>query len=249
MQNNIEHFITNFKKIRRQKFSKALRNGYTGIGFTYESLLGKKEDNSYNPDFEGIEIKTKLGYSKSNITLFTLTPQSEEGIKYIYNKYAYSRRYNQSDKNFRCDIYAKSRNLILNRYIIKIKVDRINQKIKLIFLNSLYQKIDDKIFWNFSDVKERLNTKLSTLAIVKGYPYKINNERVYKYTNLSIYKLKGFEDFLRLIEEDKIYITFNIGTHLDKRRYGQIYDRGTAFKIKNSSIEELFDKIYWGSTR
>ena len=244
MEKNIEDFINHFRRIKKESFNKALRNGYTGIGFTYETLLGKKEDNSYKPDFNGIEIKTKLGYSRSNMTLFTIVPQSEKGIKYIYNKYGYSRFYNRINKVFRYDIYANCNLSIRNIYIMRLKVDRENKRIKLVILNSSYQKIEDDIFWEFSYLKERLETKLNTLAIIKGYPYKRNNEKVYKYTNLSIYKLKDFEAFLRLIEEDKIYITFNIGTHLDEAKYGQIYDRGTAFKIDNKYIEELFTKIY-----
>ena len=244
MEKSIEIFIENFKKIKNKEFNKSLRSGYTGIGFTYESLLGKKEDNSYNPDFNGIEIKTKLGYSKSNMTLFTLVPQSEKSIKYIYDKYAYNHYFNKANRVFRHDIYANCNLSIQNIYIMRLKVDRDSKKLRLVILDSSYQKIEDEIFWSFDSLKERLEIKLNTLAIIKGYPYKRNNDKVYKYTNLSIYKLKSFEFFLKLIEEDKIYVTFNIGTHMDGIRFGQIYDRGTAFKIKNEYIDDLFTKIY-----
>ncbi len=244
MEKNIETFINNFKKIKKQGFNKALRSGYTGIGYTYESLLGKKEDKSFNPDIDGIEIKTKLGYSKSNITLFTLVPQSKKSIKYIYDKYAYERYYNHGEKSFRHDIYANHNILIHDTYILRLKVDREERKIRLIILNSSYQEIDNDIFWDFNSLKERLEIKLNTLAIIKGFPYKKNGEKTYKYTNLSIYKLKSFDIFLKLIEENKIYVTFNIGTHTDDSRYGQIYDRGTAFKIKNEYIDKLFNRIY-----
>lgn len=244
MKKNIDTFIKNFKQIKSKEFNKALRNGYTGIGFTYETLIGKKEDNSFNPDVDGIEIKTKLGYSKSNMTLFTLAPQSEKNIKYIYDKYAYSRYYNQINKTFRFDIFANRNIPIQNIYIMRLKVNRIKQRLELIILDSSYQEIDSEIYWNFNFLKERLEIKLNTLAIIKGYPYKKGGEKAYKYTNLSIYKLRSFDIFLKLIEENKIYITFNIGTHMDESKFGQIYDRGTAFKIKNEYIDELFIKIY-----
>lgn len=244
MDNNITTFIDKFKEVKNKSFNKSLRAGYTGIGFTYEALIGKKEDNSYNPDFNGIEIKTKLGYSKTSITLFTLVPQSEKGIKYIYNKYAYKRSNNQSLKCLRCDVYSNLNFLTQNKYIMRLRINRLMRMIELIVLNSSYEKIDGCIYWTFESLKERLETKLQTLALVKGYPYKKNNEMVYKYTNLSIYKLKNFETFIKMIEENKIYITFNIGTHRSKKRYGQIYDRGTAFKINSKYIEELFTKIY-----
>ena len=244
MDNNIKIFIKKFKDIKKQSFNQSLRKGYTGIGFTYETLIGKKEDNSYHPDFNGIEIKTKLGYSKTNITLFTLVPQSEKGIKYLYNKYGYNRYSSQDIRSLRCDVYANQNNLIQNKYIMRLKINREEEKIELIVLNSSYEVIDYDIFWSFSLIKERLETKLKTLALIKGYPYKRNNEKNYKYTNLSIYKLKDFEGFLKMLEEGKAYITFNIGTHTSKERYGQIYDRGTAFKINSNYIDYLFKKIY-----
>ncbi len=243
MENNIKEFIKKFKSIKREEFSKSLRNGYTGLGFTYEALMGKKEDNSYNPDYNGIEIKTKFGYSKSNLTLFTLALESEKGMKYIYNTYAY-KKYGAISKNFRHDIYSKKYCFILNKYVININVNRVMERIELIITDTFGEIIENNIFWKFDTLKLRLETKLKTLAIIKGYPYMKDGERKFKYTNLAIYKLTSFENFLKLIEENKIYVSFNIGMHLSEKRYGQMYDRGAAFRIRNECIEELFNKIY-----
>ena len=244
MEDNIKKFLDDFKRIKAKKLNKSLRTGYTGIGYTYETLIGKKEDNKYFPDINGIEIKTKLGYSKSNLTLFTLVPQSKNGIKYLYNKYGYERCHGNNGKIFRCDVYSDRNVLIQNKYIMRLKIDRNNKIIRLIILNCCYEKIDDSIYWNFDVLKERLETKLNILAIIKGYPYKRDNVKNYKYTNISIYKLKNFETFIKMIESNKIYITFNISTRLETKKHGQVYDRGTAFKIRNNFIDDLFEKIY-----
>jgi len=243
MDNNIKEFIEKFKSIKRQEFNSSLRNGYTGLGFTYETLIGKKEDNSYNPDYKGIEIKTKFGYSKSNLTLFTLALESKKGMKYIYNTYAY-KKYGAICKNFRHDIYSKKYCFILNKYVVNIKVDREKERIELVITDIFGETLEENIYWKFETLKYRLETKLATLAIIKGYPYIRDGERKFKYTTLSIYRLISFENFLKLVEENKIYVSFNIGTHLSEKRYGQMYDRGAAFKIKNDCIEELFNKIY-----
>ena len=60
---------------------------------------------------------------------------------------------------------------------------------------------------------------------------------------MSIYHLKNFQKFLELIEQDKIYICFNINEFLDNESVIRIKDRGTAFKLDNYYIEELFDLI------
>lgn len=63
-----------FKEIKKEGYIESTRKGFTGVGKTFEDLIGKKEDRSDSPDFNGIEIKTKLGYKKSFVTLFNATP-------------------------------------------------------------------------------------------------------------------------------------------------------------------------------
>ena len=91
MNNNIQELKKEFNKIKNIPLNKSLRIGPTGLGYTFESLLNKKEDNLYFPDFKGIEIKTKLGYTKSSLTLFTLTPtkENDRSIKYILENFGY----------------------------------------------------------------------------------------------------------------------------------------------------------------
>lgn len=245
MENNIELLINEFNKIKNVPLNKSLRKGTTGIGYTFEKLLKKREDNKYLPDYKGIEIKTKLGYTKSSLTLFTLTPKSkndERSIKYILDNYSYPDKDNLP--TFKGDVYHNFNNLIANKYIFKSKINRLEDKLELIILDKEYNVINKDIYWDLNDIKTRLFTKINYLAYVKGYPYKKNNETYYKYTNLYIYKLKTFEDFINLLEKDLIYITFNISMFNTKDRANQIHDRGTAFKLRNTCILRLFDKIY-----
>ena len=76
MKKEIKILYREFYRIRNMGLIKSLRGGSTGIGYTFETLLSKKEDQSFKPDYLGIEIKTHLGYSKSPITLFNLTPEN-----------------------------------------------------------------------------------------------------------------------------------------------------------------------------
>jgi len=244
MKQNILELKKLFEKIKNTELNESLRKGTTGIGYTFESLIGKDEDSNYLPDFNGIEIKTKLGYTKSPMTLFTLVPTkyNENAIHYILNNYGYPAK-NPDFKSFRGDVFCQKNNIIANRYIFKTIINAAENKLQLLIYNKDFQLIDDSIFWNLDRIEERLFKKLEYLAIIKGYPYKRYGKTYYKYTNLSIYKLKNFETFLRLLNEDKIFLVFNIGFHTSTERYGQINDRGTAFRLQLSSIEELFDKI------
>ena len=73
MQTEIKNLKTLFQNIKNKGLNKSLREGHTSIGFTFESLINKKEDNFSLPDYNRIEIKTKLGYSKKPLTLLTIT--------------------------------------------------------------------------------------------------------------------------------------------------------------------------------
>lgn len=59
-----------FETIKKLGWIKSIRKGSTGIGATFEKLLGINENSFEIPDFDGIEIKTKRNYSNSFTSLF-----------------------------------------------------------------------------------------------------------------------------------------------------------------------------------
>ena len=245
MKNNIEELKKYFTTIKNNN-QNSLREGNTGIGYTFETLINKKEDNLPLPDFNGIEIKTKLGYSKSPLTLFSLTPKKENdrAIKYIIETFGYLNKDNY--KTFKTDIYVDKNKIISNKYIFKLKIDKKTNLLKLLISDINLNLINDSIYWDLDDIKNRLETKFKYLAYIIGYPYKKYNRTYYKYNNLKIYKLKSFNNFIELFEKQKIYITINIEYFKKGKRIGEIHDRGTAFRLSTENIEDLFvliDKI------
>lgn len=244
MKENIKLLKEKFKEIKNLGLVQSLRKGTTGLGYTFESLLGKSEDSKPIPDFNGIEIKTKLGYSKSPITLFTLAPHknNDYAIDYILHNFGYPTN-NSKLKAFRGDVYYTKNNIIANRYICKLFFSDDYKILKLLIFDTKLNLINNEIYWDVQDMTERIITKTNYLAIIKGYPYNKNNDIFYKYVSLTIYKYKGTTTFIELLKQNKIYVTFNIGMHSDANKFGQICDRGTAFRIKIDYIDELFDKI------
>ncbi len=65
-----------FKEIKKMGYIKSWNNRSSSAGITFEKILGKEQDEFFLPDYKGIEIKTKKGYSKSKITLFSANPDS-----------------------------------------------------------------------------------------------------------------------------------------------------------------------------
>lgn len=68
---NLDEFKQKFAELKNKGFVKTLRKGPTGIGYTFETLLGLEENNLALPDIHNIEIKTHRDHAKSMISLFT----------------------------------------------------------------------------------------------------------------------------------------------------------------------------------
>jgi hypothetical protein len=75
MDNIINSFKEDFEKVKKLGFVESHRFHNTGIGKTFEDLIGVVENNSESPDYmEFLELKSSRDYTKSMITLFTKSP-------------------------------------------------------------------------------------------------------------------------------------------------------------------------------
>ncbi len=212
MEENINNLIKKFNKIKNLGWVKSERKGTSGIGYTFEKLIGKKEDNFFLPDFQGIEIKTKRNFSKGYLTLFNLTPDGDYlfPIEYIRNKYGYSDKEIPNQKIFQYSVSNENKASFMNRFF-KLKVDYNNQKIGLEIVNLLDYSKDTSISWSFKEIKERLYNKTSYLAIVKTNIETKNEVDYIRYYDMKIYKLRDLSTFIKPIENGTIRITFKIG--------------------------------------
>lgn len=244
MKEDIKLLKAEFKRIKEMGMIESLREGSTGVGYTFETLLNKKEDQDCKPDFGSLELKCKLGYSRSSLSLFHCVPKrsAESAQKYIFEKYSYHRYGNANDiKLFERKVFS---NYAIKRfgYEFKLKVDYYRMEI---IMQSFYNRefVENVCYWDFKELENKLKKKLSHLAIIQAYPYRRFDKVYYKYLKMEIFKLYGFFEFLRLIEEDKIFVGFYMKSALDKSIKPNVIDHGVAFRIKNECIEELFYKL------
>lgn len=240
MKENFMILRKKFNDIKKLGLIPPLRRGSTGVGYTFETLLNKKEDSESRPDFYGIELKTKFGYSKSPLTLFHCVPKRNNisSINYIFDKYSYKNFKNKDIMIFEREIYS-NKSLKKYGYDFKLFVNYFDQRliIKSFFNNTF---IEDVCYWDFKDLEKKLKIKLKYLAIIQAYPYRTNKKLYYKYLKMISYKLKDFLSFLKLIENDKIFVQF----YLKKSVNDDFIDNhGVSFRIYNDYINELFIKL------
>ena len=165
--------------------------------------------------------------------------------KRITTKYGYPCKELPNYNVLNIGVLGNRKTKIPSNYYFKLVV---NWKEKKVILN-IYDKnealIDTKCSWSFELLQEKLERKLSTLAYIKAERKWNSQERVvyFKYTEVNFYKLKSFDQFIKLLEIGKIKIIFKIGIYKTGKRKGQIHDHGTSFSIKDCNLQFLFDKI------
>ena len=178
MEKQINKLKRKFINIKDKGWIKSIRSGNTGIGMTFEYLLGIEENNLEISDYNGIEIKTKRNYSNSYTTLFNYTPEGKHyhEIERLKNIYGYPDKDNKNYKILNNSIYSNIRTWIGTKYQFKLNVDKVNQTIYLCIFDSEGTLIEKNVYWDFDIIKEKLYRKVKTIAFISALRKFINKE-------------------------------------------------------------------------
>lgn len=244
MRNDIIELYKNFILVKRMGYVKSLRSGFTGIGYTFETLINKKEDNLPIADFNNIEIKTIHRFSKRKLHLFSASPDGDflYPINRLVNEMGYPDKEFKDKKILNITINANEYTNIGYYKKMKLAIDYDNKIIKLIGIKNNKQ-IELNISWSFDFLEKRLEQKIKYLAIVEASSKKNNDDEYFYYNKILFFKIKSFKDFIDLVDKGYISITFKIGLYREGVRMGQIHDRGTDFSIYYENIDLLYDRI------
>lgn len=233
-----------FNKIKKLGYVESTATGRGNIGLTLERLFGKENDNFQVSDYNGIELKTKHGFSKTYITLFSLVPSGKGFFetKRIREKYGYNDTKFPNIKVLNRSAWANYKNKLKNGYKISQEVNYNEKRIYLCVYDKNDNLIDKDTFWYFSDVKQTLYRKMKFLALIKAWPREINKKIYYKYYDIKFYKIKDFEIFLKLINTGYIRLDIQLGVFKSGPKLGQEHDHGMNFGIKECNLLKLYDK-------
>ena len=243
MAENFNVLRQKFEKIKKMGWIQSCRKGHTGIGYTFEKLLGKDEDALCIPDYNGIEIKTYRKNSKSYMTLFNYNPVGESSyeLKRLFYKYSHVHSKNRTIRSLNADVYCGYIKDVGINYKFCLKVDEIEQRVYLLVFDRLGLFIEKKSYWTFQTLKEKLYNKLQYLAYVEAESKYINGIEYFKYDNISFYALRDFDSFIELIKCAKIKVSFLISGILGDD--DSINSHGTSFSIKKENIDLLFKPV------
>ena len=227
----LTELLGKFDDVRAQGWIESMREGDTGIGYTFETLLGIKENNDQKADFKGIEIKCKgakeEGISNSTkINLFqagptwTVKATAKERIRLLGKPGA--------DGLYACfsQVTATPNNLGL-----LLDVMDMDQKI------DLRKHADALGHWSFQQLEKRLAEKHSRTAFVKARTRATKTKTQFSYEELVYCDRPSIERFVGLVTHRNIVFEFTMSEKPD----GTVRNHGYPWRlIRAEFLDQLF---------
>lgn len=217
---------------------KSHRKGPTGIGKTFEDLLGKTEDNLQLPDFHDIELKAHDQVSNNFITLFTKSPSAPRGVNTLLREnYGYAEE-GSNQKILHTSVSSNLQfNQKSNRYF-QIINDEEQQVLKLLVYNDQRELIQDNFTaeWSYQTLMNSLDAKLKTLAIIKTSTNMYDGDKYYSYDSIQIIYELSLAQLLEALEDHKLYVDLRLGVYRTGKNIGRTHDHGTGFRISFNDL-------------
>ena len=237
------------REIQQNGWVRSHRTHDTGIGKTFEDLLGIEENNIQLPDIEGIEIKSSRRGSESMVTLITFEPPSEfrsipwtiEGLVKNLGETGYDKlgnpkflitvpygRYTNNKQKLKLD-FRKIKDKDCICVVTKSKINPTNHELP----------IDVVICYPLTEILKRIQKKLSgCLLVISADRKKTAEGELFKLQSATLYEGLSFDNFLTLLKDGKIFLDIRFGRHKD----GRSHNHGTGWRIKEKDIPRLYYK-------
>jgi hypothetical protein len=240
----MESFKADFDKIKGKEF-KSNRRSNTGIGKTFEDIIGVEENNNLLVDYKGeIELKSQRAYTQSKITLFTKAPTSpSSATSSIVEKYGSPDPVYPQHKIIHSCAQGTNFNSLKGRWGFKLDVRRDECRVYLLIKDLQTGKIvENDIYWSFDNLKERVETKCKNIAYITAKTKKIGEEEYFTFDKAVLLSGLTFDAFLDHIENDTIVFEIRKGVYKSGKNKGQPHDHGGGFRIAKKKIDLVFKR-------
>ncbi|MDP3070765.1 MAG: MvaI/BcnI family restriction endonuclease [Opitutaceae bacterium] len=227
----LEELLAKFDQIKELGWVDALRIGDTGIGYTFESLLGIEENNDQRADFKGIEIKCKGskdgGHADSTkINLF------QAGPTWAVNATA-KERIRILGRPAVDGLYACYSQLTTTPNNLGLLLDVIDQQSKI----DLRKEQSALGYWSFAQLEGRLLEKHSRTAFVHAKTRATKSKTQFSYEELVYCDRPSIARFVELVAHRNIVFEFT----LSEKPNGSIRNHGYPWRlIRSEFLDQLF---------
>lgn len=220
-----------FDEVKERGWIDTMRDGDTGIGYTFETLLGIKENNDQTADFNGIEIKCK-GVKEGDRTASGKINLFQAGPTWLVKSTA-KERIRMLGKSGENGLYACHSQVTTtaNNLGLLLQVLSANNKIDL-------RKNEGALaYWSFGRLEGRLAEKHSRAAFVKARARQIRSKTQYSYEELVYCEKPSIQRFVDLVSRRNIVFEFIMSEEPD----GKVRNHGYPWRlIRAEFLDQLF---------
>ena len=227
----LEELLAKFDQIKELGWIDTMRSGDTGIGYTFESLLGIQENNDQKADFKGIEIKCKGtkedgGASSRKINLFQEGPTWNLGI-------TAKERIRVLGQLGADGLYACYSQLTTAPNNLGLLLDIIESQNKI----DLLKNQNTVGHWSFAQLEGRLLEKHSRTAFVKARTRTTKTKNQFSYEELVYCDRPSINRFVDLVAHRNIVFEFI----MSEKPNGIIRNHGYPWRlIRSDFLDQLF---------
>lgn len=242
----LEAFISDFTDVKELGFRESHRSNNTGIGKTYEDLLGVAENNLKEPDLHGFEIKSQRAYTGSYVTLFTKSPTMPlRANAYLKDNFGSDDALFPDVKVLHTSVFCDRFNTHKSGFNFSLRVDEQQRRLYLIVADPIDKSTFEDCYWTFDILEKCLITKLSRLAFVSAETrINANGKEEFHFNSAKIFSgLKPFQVFIELLKAGKIMFDIRIGAYKSGTRKGKPHDHGSGFRIRKQDMASLYESV------
>lgn len=227
---SLSELLTRFDDVRARGWVKSLRAGDTGVGYTFETLLGIKENNDKRADFRGIELKCKLisssGANSGKTNLF------QQGPVWESRKTAFERLTLMGQLRPDGHLACHSQ-VTVEKNNLGLALAPLPDQEKIVLL-----KHSEALgHWPFEMLRKRLTEKHSRAAFIKARRRGAADTCEYEYTELVYCEGPRIESFVELVQLRRVVFEFL----MQEQPRGKVRNRGYPWRlVRQTDLDSLF---------
>lgn len=212
------------------RWIESLRTDDTGIGYTFESLLGIEENNSKLADFQGIEIKCKRSKehrasASGKLNLFQQGPVWASAMSGIERLRVLGQLNKEGQLACHSQVNTSPNNLGLSIWPSPLELKILLRK------NSL-----ELGHWDFAILAKRLREKHSRAVLIKAQCRTAKGRESFLFDEVIYCEKPSIERFMDLVKENKLVFEFLLA-----QRGMSVRNRGYPWRLLSEALlERLF---------
>ncbi len=239
----LEGFKKDFLAIKEKGFIESHRSHNTGIGKTFEDLIGIIENNNSLADYENVlELKSSRELSDSMVTLFTNAPTHPAKINSTLRE-----KYGEVNPEFgvkelHTTLSTLKFNTFKGKFGFKLEINKEKRRIYILIKNLETDKIEDlEIYYDFDNLKEIVKKKLDYIAYIKARTKKEDGREFFDFKSAVFLSGLTFEKFMNFVKEGLIVYDIRLGVYKSGKMKGKKHDHGSGFRILKKNLDKVFN--------